>query len=68
MAKHPTDLPDVVARKLADFAREHGYGIESLTLSWFTKDLGRPIIARVTYDANFVESVTTDGDMDTEAL
>ena len=49
MSKHPNALPDVVARKLSDLAREHGYGIENLTLSWLTKDLGQPATARVSY-------------------
>lgn len=49
MSKHPTALPDEAARKLADLAREHGYGIEHLTLSWLTKDLGQPATARVSY-------------------
>ena len=49
MSKHPNTLPDEVARKLADTAREYGYGIENLTLSWLTKDLGQPATARVRY-------------------
>ena len=49
MSKHPNALPDVVARKLSDLAREHGYGVENLTLSWLTKDLGQPATARVSY-------------------
>ena len=49
MSKHPNALPDYVARKLADMANAHGYGIENLTLSWLTKDLGQPVTARVRY-------------------
>ena len=51
MARHPNTLPDDVMRKLADLAQEHGYGIETLTLLWDTKDLGAPPIASVTYSA-----------------
>jgi len=61
MAEHPTDLPDAVARKLADLALEHGYGIEHLTLTWLTKDLGRPMIARAEYAPEIVESVDVQG-------
>lgn len=61
MPKHPTDLPDAVARKLADLAREHGYGIERLTLTWLTKDLGQPLTARVEYAPDVVESVDLQG-------
>ena len=63
MPKHPTALPDDVARKLSDLAREHGYGIEHLTLSWLTKDLGQPLTARVTYAPEVYETQTVDGNM-----
>jgi len=52
MSKHPNALPDVVARKLTDLAREHGYGIEDLSLSWLTDDIGPPATARVRYSAS----------------
>jgi hypothetical protein len=61
--KHPDILPDDMARKLADLAREHGYGIERLTLSWVTKDLGNPLVARVTYETDLPEHRTLDGDV-----
>lgn len=61
MPKHPTALPDDVARKLSDLAREHGYGIERLTLSWLTKDLGQPPIARVSYEPEVYEVQSMDG-------
>ena len=63
MPKHPTTLPDDVARKLSDLAREHGYGIEHLTLSWRTKDLGQPLTARVTYAPEVYEVQTVDGNL-----
>lgn len=47
--KHPTALPDVVARRLSDLARAHGYSVGMLELVWLTKDLGEPPIARVRY-------------------
>ena len=68
MSKHPTTLPDDVARKLADLAREHGYGIERLTLSWATKDLGQPSVARVTYEVDTYTTQAPDGEMETVAL
>ena len=68
MTKHPTAMPDEVARKLTDMAREHGYGIEHLTLSWVTKDLGQPLIARVTYAPDVIETLTVDGGIRTTAL
>lgn len=52
MSKHPNALPDEVARKLSDLARVYGYGIERLTLSWLTKDLGQPATARVGYSTS----------------
>jgi hypothetical protein len=61
MARHPTDLPDTVARKLADMARAHGYGIERLTLTWMTKDLRHPMTARAEYAPDIVESVDVQG-------
>jgi len=61
MTKHPTDLPDAVARKLADLAREHGYGVERLTLTWRTEDLGQPLTARVEYAPDVVEIVDMQG-------
>ena len=63
MPKHPTTLPDDVARKLSDLAREHGYGIEHLTLSWLTKDLGQPLTTRVTYAPEVYEVQTVDGNL-----
>lgn len=47
--KHPTALPDIVARRLSDLARAHGYSVGMLELVWLTKDLGEPPIARVRY-------------------
>jgi hypothetical protein len=63
MPKHPTALPDDVARKLSDLAREYGYGIEHLTLSWLTKDLGQPLTARVTYEVDTYEVQNMDGSL-----
>ena len=63
MTKHPTDLPDTVARKLADLAREHGYGIERLTLTWLTRDLSQPLTARVEYAPEVVESMDLNGNL-----
>lgn len=57
MAKHPTILPDDMVCRLAELAREHGYGIKRVTLSWLTKDLGQPGAVCVTYD---VASLTED--------
>jgi hypothetical protein len=48
--KHPTALPDVVAQRLADLARAHGYGIEKLRLVWTTTLGGCPDTATVEYD------------------
>jgi hypothetical protein len=59
--KHPDILPDDMARKLGLLAQEHGYGIERLTLSWVTKDLGRPLTARVTYETDVIETRFLDG-------
>lgn len=47
--KHPTVLPDVVAQRLADLARAHGYGIEKLRLVWTTTLGGWPVT--IDYDA-----------------
>jgi hypothetical protein len=63
MTKHPTALPDEVARKLSDLAQEHGYGIERLTLSWLTKDLGQPLTARVSYEPEVYEVQNMDGSL-----
>ena len=63
MAEHPTALPDDVARKLSNLAREHGYGIEQLTLSWRTKDLGQPPTARATYAPEVYEVQNLDGSL-----
>lgn len=63
MTKHPDILPDDMVRKLADLAGGHGYGIESLTLAWLTKDLGRPPIARATYEPDVIETQSLDGDI-----
>ena len=63
MTKHPTALPDEVACKLSDLAREHGYGIERLTLSWMTKDLGQPSTARVSYEPEVYEVQNMDGNV-----
>ena len=63
MPKHPTHMPDYVARKLSDLAREHGYGIEHLTLSWLTKDLGQPPVARVSYEPEVYEMQNMDGSL-----
>lgn len=49
--KHPTVLPDVMAQRLADLARAHGYGIEKLRLVWTTTLGGYPDTATVEYDA-----------------
>lgn len=49
--KHPTVLPDVVAQRLADLARAHGYGIEKLRLVWTTTLGGNPDMATVEYNA-----------------
>lgn len=68
MTQHPTAMPDEVARKLADLAREHGYGIEHLTLSWVTKDLGQPLVARTTYAPDAVHVHDWDGSIPIEAL
>ena len=59
--KHPDLMPDDMARALADLARAHGYGIETLTLTWLTRDLGQPLIARVTYAPDVIETTTADG-------
>lgn len=48
--KHPTVLPDVVAQRLVDLARAHGYGIEKLRLVWTTTLGGCPDTATVEYD------------------
>ena len=61
--QHPTELPDIVARMLADLAREHGYGVERLTLSWLTKDLGQPLTARVAYEPDVWEERGLSGDI-----
>ena len=57
MTKHPDSMPDDIARRLADLAREHGYGIEQITLTWLTRDLGQPAIGRVTYAPDKPEPV-----------
>ena len=63
MTKYPTEMPDAVARKLVDLAREYGYGIENLILNWRTKDLGQPSMARAIYAPEIVESCSVDGDI-----
>ena len=63
MPKHPTALPDEVARKLSDLAQEHGYSIDHLTLSWKTKDLGSPASASVTYEPEVHEIMRVDGSL-----
>jgi hypothetical protein len=68
MTKHPDILPDDMARKLADLAREHGYGIEHLTLSWRTCGLGQPMTARATYEPDVIEARSLDGEIRTTAL
>lgn len=62
MPKHPITLPDTVARKMSDLARQHGYGVEVLTLSWLTEDIGNPVVARVTYESDFPEMKYVRGD------
>lgn len=61
MNKHPTALPDDVARELADLAQSFGYGIEHLTLVWVAKDLGRPMTATAVYTTKPHEEHTIDG-------
>jgi hypothetical protein len=56
--EHPIALPDDVARRIADLARAHGYGVELLTLTWATKDLGQPATARVAYAPATEQPVT----------
>jgi hypothetical protein len=63
MARHPDIMPDEMARKLGLLAQEHGYGIESLTISWVTKALGNPLTARVTYETDLPEHRTLNGDI-----
>lgn len=52
--KHPTVLPDVVAKRLANLATAHGYRIEKLRLAW-TTTLENPKSAMVEYEAKDVE-------------
>ena len=66
--KHPDLMPDDMARALADLARAHGYGIETLTLTWLTRDLGHPLTARVTYAPDVIEMPTVDGGIRRVAL
>ena len=50
--EHPTALPDDVAIKIADLAREYGYGVSVLELIWLTADgVGYPPVASVLYSA-----------------
>lgn len=50
--KHPTALPDDVAIRIADVAREHGYMVSVLELLWLTADgVGYPPVASVRYSA-----------------
>ena len=68
MTKHPDSMPDDIARRLADLAREHGYGIEQITLTWWTRDLGQPAIGRVTYAPDVIETRSLDGSCRTTGL
>lgn len=63
MTKHPTALPDEVARKLSYIAREHGYVIQVLTLGWNTTGLGAPLTASVTYEPDLYEMQSMDGSL-----
>ena len=68
MTKHPDSMPDDIVRRLADLAREHGYGIEQITLTWWTRDLGQPpATGRATYAPDKPEPVTHEY-IDTETL
>lgn len=50
--QHPVALPDDVALKIADVAREHGYRVSELELLWLTADgVGYPPVASVRYSA-----------------
>ena len=53
LPQHPTELPDVVALKIADVAREHGYFLSVLELCWITADgISNPLTASVRYAAS----------------
>lgn len=53
LPQHPTELPDVVALKIADVAREHGYLLSVLELCWITADeISNPLTASVRYAAS----------------
>ena len=56
MTKHPDIMPDEIVRRLADVAREHGYGIENMTLTWLTRGLGQPAVARAIYAPDVIET------------
>lgn len=62
MTKHPDTMPDEMVRKLADLAREHGYGFEQITLTWLTRDLGPCFVGRAIYAPEIVESRSVDGE------
>lgn len=62
MPNHPTTLPDALARKISDLATAHGYGVEVLTLSWWTDGIGNPAVARVTYESDFPKMEYLRGD------
>ena len=49
-------------------AREHGYGIENMTLTWLTRGLGQPAVARAIYAPDVIETQTLDGDTRTTGL
>ena len=59
MAKTPDILPDDMALKIAKLADSHGYAVEAVALTWRTKGLTYPLIARVEYSAEDRPDVST---------
>ena len=56
---HPTKLPDFVAVKMSEVAREHGYFVEELTLGWCTVDaVSTPTTVRVRYAPEQLDTPT----------
>lgn len=68
MTRHPDILPDDMVVKLSALAREHGYGIENLTLAWLTRGLGQPAVARAFYAPDVIEPRSTDGAVQSTGL
>ena len=59
MTKTPDILPDQMALYIANLAISHGYGVETVVLTWRTKGLTYPPIARVEYSASDRPDVST---------